>query len=447
VLTKLVGFLSNFAAPAEHESVAREAVALARRLDDPRRVVRALNALSTSAWTGSRNDESRVILEEALGIARELGDRELEMKISTNLGSALDRLGRFDEGRAHLATARRLARELGDARNGAVATFNHGLGCKSAGQYDLAAELFAEALELANRAGDPRVESYALANLSMLAWERGEFETAERYLGPQLARAIEAGDVRCEAIATGSMGLVEKALGRIGDAEANQRRSLDLSRLRADPAGEATAWTNLGDVALCLGRPGEAEAAFRKAREIADAIGSPLWCRIAAFQATLELQRGDLDAARRFAEESVAQARTLGEPLGMLDALVGVLEVELAEGREAAARAAIEEALPIAERVDLPMFLAVLGVRSAMLDGDAARAAQILERHEARLECRTRMELRYLLWKATGDAAHIVEANRQLQKLRRGAPPDHVEAMLNEVPLHAAVRDAWSATR
>jgi hypothetical protein len=77
---------------------------------------------------------------------------------------------------------------------------------------------------------------------------------------------------------------------------------------------------------------------------------------------------------------------------------------------------------------------------AAAAEGDAATAL----RHEERATHAQRMEARFLLWKATGDRAHLEEAHRLLQEAVAHAPKERREAMLRDVPLHREIAGNWS---
>jgi hypothetical protein len=69
----------------------------------------------------------------------------------------------------------------------------------------------------------------------------------------------------------------------------------------------------------------------------------------------------------------------------------------------------------------------------------------IVAAEEARMSHHERMEARYLLWQATGDAAHLEAAGELLDELRERAPAQYREAMMRAVPLHRAILEARRA--
>ena len=58
-----------------------------------------------------------------------------------------------------------------------------------------------------------------------------------------------------------------------------------------------------------------------------------------------------------------------------------------------------------------------------------------------------KMEARFLLFKATKDAAQLEEAHRLLTYLSDHAPEEYRETMIKNVPLHRDIASAWKEHR
>ena len=71
-------------------------------------------------------------------------------------------------------------------------------------------------------------------------------------------------------------------------------------------------------------------------------------------------------------------------------------------------------------------------------------ALAALNNHEERLEYATRLESRFLLWKATNDPTHLTEAKRILDHLVEHAPEEYRESMLQNVRLNREIMEAWA---
>ena len=246
---------------------AQHALAIARELDDPALVVRALIACGSNA--DYNIDVARPYLTEAIGIARETGD-------GWRLSQAL----------AWLATAATIA---GDPVT-AVA----------------AAE---EGRDLADAIGDRFVSRQCRWGLGIALTWQGNLRGAVEQLGEVVAEAEAAHDLLFSTIGLFNQGQALAFHGDTSAAEAAARTALpaaaeDLS----DPFLEGFAYAVLTTAALAAGDVAAAAEASAAA-----------WQRLSlhpetapinsAFFAQAALARGDLAAARRWADDAVSGTR------------------------------------------------------------------------------------------------------------------------------------------
>ena len=104
----------------------------------------------------------------------------------------------------------------------------------------------------------------------------------------------------------------------------------------------------------------------------------------------------------------------------------------------------LDEALALARETDTPgTILTAIVERARLPDGDAAAAVAALEEYEARVGHRARMTARFHLWQLTGDTAHLEEAKRLLDFAVEHAPEEDREAMIENVPMHRDITEAW----
>ena len=78
-------------------------------------------------------------------------------------------------------------------------------------------------------------------------------------------------------------------------------------------------------------------------------------------------------------------------------------------------------------------------------DRPSARAIALsaLTENEERLEAEQRREARFLLWRATGDRAHLEDAKRLLDESLANVPEEYHEAMLTNLRLNREIMAAW----
>ena len=256
-------FLGSWAVPTDHTGQARQALAMAREVDDPALLVSVL----TSCIGAAAFDAEAVhpYVEEAIGLARELGDQW--------------RLGQILGWKAYVAILG------GDP-----------ITARAAGE---------EGWLLAQAAGDPFFSRFCRYwGPGLAAFQQGDLDEAIPVLRAVLAEADAAGDVINGFAARTGLAHVLVVTGDIGGA-----------RMHAEAALEAT--PQLGPYLQTWGSAPLAMAALAAgdltaAAEVCDLV----WQRLSAQpknaianvnpMAELELARGDLIAARRCADADVS---------------------------------------------------------------------------------------------------------------------------------------------
>jgi tetratricopeptide (TPR) repeat protein len=409
------------------------------------RVRVSLAVLHSSVW---RHEDAVARLLEALELARAAGAVVVESDAARNLGNAFDNVGRVDEARAQYERSLALAREGGEVDREASATINLGNVFLLLGRLAQAKEQFERGLVLARRCGNRRWEDVATGNLGIVAVSLGRYAEARERFERSLETAREIGDRQGEARATAGLGVVLFSLGRFAESWEFGERRLALVRETADRRGESLGLENLGALNRHVGRFAEARRLFEGALGIAREIGARHnEAHVLQTIADLDWEEGDVDASARATSEAIEIRRAVGGRDGEAESLCmrGTLAARL--GRVDDARADLEAALAIARELSMPAVeLKAVAELAGLPGGDVAAALATLAERADRIDVVTAMEVRFALWKATGDRAHLAEAKRLLDFLAEHAPPDSRGTMLSEVRLHreivAAAKDA-----
>jgi hypothetical protein len=84
---------------------------------------------------------------------------------------------------------------------------------------------------------------------------------------------------------------------------------------------------------------------------------------------------------------------------------------------------------------------------AALPGGDTDAALAALEEHESALGMAEAMQARFLLFRATGDPAHLAAAHEKLTFLRDHVGDAYRESILENVPLHRDIVAAWKEQR
>jgi predicted ATPase len=150
----------------EARSLAEQAVALGREVDDKRTTSGALNTLAELAIQRGDPDGALELFEESLALRRGLGDRRLVANSLVTLGRARVADEQAEEATRLLDEALALARELRDTWGESVALGALGKVRLLEDAPDQAAELFRAALRIAVARGDRRAAADALLGIA-----------------------------------------------------------------------------------------------------------------------------------------------------------------------------------------------------------------------------------------------------------------------------------------
>jgi len=427
------------------EDTLDEAVALAEKLGDPGLRARVRRALGACHALLFRIEPAQEQLSISRDLFREIGDREGEARATGSLGNVLWFTGRYEDAREHYESALAIARETGDRRSEGSATGNLGGVFWNLGRYDEAREHMERALTIAREVGDRRGEASATGNLGSVFRSQGLHEEAREHAERYMAMVREIGDRRGEGHATGKLGSAMGSLGRCEEAREHFESWLAIDREIGDRQGEASALQNLGPLHRLMGAIDRAkqqlEESLAIAREIGDrrSEGTAL-CELAE----LAEMSGDTELAKRLCLETLAICREIDDPRGIALTLTVLGRVLLNETLHDEARSHLTEALALGRDLDSSCTVALSSALLALLPGaESAPAVEDFEDHEEHLDHFDRMKVRFLLFRATGGAAHLEEAHRLLCSVRDHAPEEYQETIVSNVPLHRDIMAAW----
>jgi hypothetical protein len=343
-----------FASPPERaDELAREAVAMARRLGEPAALTAALMARH-AALLHTEHAHKRVrLVEQALAVASELEALELEALGHHWLLYDLAELGELPEARRRHAELERLAAELQQPlyRHSSLAW--GGVLAGLAGRFDEAERLAHESVRLAQQAKAPDAQRHFTAQLLALRREQGRLDellpAIERLAGDEpdadawrsilplayldagdrthahaaYARALgdEAATIPRTMLWLTAIASLAEAAAQLGDADGCASLHAQLEP-HADRFVQWSFTGNAGSVHRLLGRTAavagwhdRAPAHFEAALERHAALGAaPLLARTRCDYGEFLLQgrRADRPRARRLLRDAEAAARRLG---------------------------------------------------------------------------------------------------------------------------------------
>ena len=114
------------------------------------------------------------------------------------------------------------------------------------------------------------------------------------------------------------------------------------------------------------------------------------------------------------------------------------------QGRFGEALGHLGEARDLGREIDVAEVVVLASAYLALSpDQDVAEARSTFEKREPLLGIPAKMEARHALWKAGSDPADLREAHELLDFLCEHAPEDCRDSMIQNVPLHREIAEAW----
>lgn len=385
-------------------------------------------------------EPARRSLEAALDRLARHRDPPAEARAHRSLGFLLDATGDPDGAERAFRRAAALARDLHDRAGEAGVLRDRGFGHWRRAEYPEAERLALEALAIQNESGDRAGRGASLDLLGRIALKRGRTDEAIGLLAQAVELRGTAGDGHGEV--ESRLALIQTRMERreydaaIGDARSLEARGSELGD--RDVVVEATAQSAIAW--LIQNAPDAALECLDRARALASAPPDPaLLARLKHLEANARRLRRDHEGAIRAHDEAIAAYAELGDRReeawnlarrGRSQAAIGrtaeaeaslaralAIWAELKDGRAAAyfvyergrlldrlgrhdeAWRSWEEAIRVAEEIDLPYQALVLGEMAwlAARRGDPVSARSLAERAVGSAE---RSEIPEMLWNA-----------------------------------------------
>ena len=360
--------------PGRREALSEEAVAIARRLDDPPTLAACLDARHYALWRPENVEERLEVAAELREIAEQVGDPELELEGAGWTVVDLLELGDVEGADIQISAASDLADALQLPLYRWWTAVMRCTRAQIAGDFALAEKLAGEALELGQRGQAENATNYYAMALFNIRREQGrlsELEVAVRrfiemypaipawrctlaLLLVELGRPDEARGVFEALAAPGfdalprdanwliAVTLLAEVCGALGDAA----RAAELHRMLEPYAGRnvivgraatcnGAAARLLGILAATMGDWDAASARFDEADALHAAMGARPWmAHTALARGAVLLARGD-EADHPRVRALLADAIVLADALGMVSV-------------SARARHLVEQAGPVA---------------------------------------------------------------------------------------------------
>ena len=313
------------------------------------------------------------LLQEANTLAAR-DDHPVRLGIAFDLGDVRMERGDLDGALASYQVGLHLAWQLRHRAKGAEAFVRVAQAKAASNEYADAAGLLENALRLYEQVDDHAGVATACLQLGKIYWLGGRLDEAQvSYRKSE--RLFDALDDRAgQAKTFNARAGLSYDRGDLNVAKADYERSLELRREGGDDRGVAETLNNMGAVWVGLGAHGKAIKAWKEALDLARRHG------LRSLEATLVANLGEglmslgrLDEASALLDQAETFALEAGAHRSLTDIALNRASLRLEQRDWDGAEAALERARELADRMDLPRFIAQTERgRGALLAGRAS---------------------------------------------------------------------------
>ena len=421
----------------------RAAADAAKQQGDLALAVDALTSMASMFNSSADASEAEIAVDEAAALLEGVDAPELECGVARLRSLVAFRAGRSKEAVKHLERALALARASGNRDIETISEGERAAFLWRRGQVREAMHGIRNVAQMHRDAGRYIYEAHALSNLVRAYMELGDLEESHQCARRCVTLALRVDDPQVEMNARIRLATIRAAQGFLAEAEQEGRRGLEV----ADIFGSDFLWARMAndhlDVLAEMHRLDEAEALSQRVVEIATRGKDQLaLAQFVGAQGLIAEARGDFPAALDLYREGNDRLAAGGVTIGRTRRLLAIARCLLVGGDLQEAWTCIEQALPAARETQSPPWEVMAQVYAALLpDGDVLVARLALERDEAMLPVRDRIEAHTVLWHATGEDRHLRRAREHIAFLCEHAHPEDRDGVRAGAPLRRAVQE------
>ena len=343
---------------------------------------RALAHRAEVARLRGEYDAAQSLFRSAATLLNKQGDSEGEAEALHSLASIARRRGDYATAFTYLDRAIGLTDEHSAVRTKCANT--RGLCLTATGEWIAAEREFRGGLQVAEERGDEHYARLIAHNLGLPALLRGDFGEALRWLRRMLGEGGDLPPMPQEATAHLNMARCYLYRGEIDSCEKHLEGALECCQLFNLVASRAETFETYGNLHRERGDATRATEYYERAARAYDDAGMDLThCELLEEQALLNLQLGNLSAARALLDRLVDARVDAKNEMGIHTATLSRGRVMLAQGDQTLARADLQPALEYFRERGLYYYEAQASIALAACDfslGDEGPMLQHLRR-------------------------------------------------------------------
>src|SRR5262249_1791190 len=357
---------------------------------------RALNCRAEVARLRGEYDKAQAMLRRAAALLQGQNDREGEAEALQSLATIARRNGDFTTAFAYLDRATELSEEQSLVR---VKCGNTRGACLLAlGKWTEAEREFRAALQSAEERSDEQYARWIVHNLGLPLGMRGDYGEALRWFRRPLRDGRDTAPMPQEADAHLNVARCHFYRGEFEMCEQHLDRAMERCQLFNMIGMRAQVFEAYGMLYRELGDAARAREFYERAARDYDKAGLELaYYELLDEQALLELQIGDLAAARKLIDQLINARRNLNDEYRNQTAALTLGRILIAQAEEDSARSELDSALGYFRRNELYYNEAQACIELAQCDFAAGRDVQTLERLRRALDLAARYDYEYWL--------------------------------------------------
>ncbi len=280
------------------ETLYKEALALARRYNEPETAANALRGLGVVAWQHGAMDEAIGRFRESLSLCQQNGDQRGEGLALSNLANTYSFMGELPLALGYYERALAIQQQIGDRLNEGNTLGGLGAAYRNLGEIEKAIEVQQAALTILQETGDRRGKANTLTNLGVAAFDLGEMAQAVEYFQQAVSIFRDIGDRRGEESCLFNMGTAYQTLAQFEKSATVLEQALTIARAIGDSPRLRAILSSLGEVCIMLARPHDAVRFLEESLELmrqADEADTEPYILLLVNLGRAHLAVGDLD--------------------------------------------------------------------------------------------------------------------------------------------------------
>jgi DNA-binding winged helix-turn-helix (wHTH) protein/tetratricopeptide (TPR) repeat protein len=212
------------------------------------------------------------------------------------------------------------------------------------GDYASALRFYRQSLAVVRQIGFKSGVAADLNNIAVVLENQRNFVAAQRMYAQATAAYREVGDVRQATLVLGNIAETRFYQGDLVGAESRYRNVIEFARQIGDSGLEAYHLSNLGVLLAVRGELADAKHAFEQALSLFRDNDPHQSAAALVGLSDVQLAQGDLAVAQKTDEEALAAQQKLGEKESMAESQMALARIFLEEGRGAEAEPILRQA-------------------------------------------------------------------------------------------------------